>query len=124
MPQILIVEDEIADCDAMAEILGDCGYATLKAHTVDAALAILEETTPDIILSDTMMPAVDGGVLMRIARGDRRLRKVPFVTVSAKAMATDKAEAFAAGASGFIPKPFTAVDLLAEVMRQLARKSA
>ena len=124
MPQILIVDDEIDDCDAMAEILGDCGYATLKAHTVDAALAILEETTPDIILSDTMMPAVDGGVLMRIARGDRRLRKVPFVTVSAKAMARDKAEALATGASGFVPKPFTAVDLLAEVMRQLARKAA
>ena len=124
MPLILIVDDEIAYCDAIAEILGSAGYATLKAHSVEAALTILAGTTPDMILSDTMMPVVDGSELMRKARRDNRLRTIPIVTVSAKAMASDKAEAFAAGATGFISKPFSAAELLAEVMRQLARKAA
>ena len=118
---ILIVDDDVAYCDAMAEILDSAGFATLEANSVEGAVSILAETIPDIILSDTMMPVADGGILMRIVRTDPRLRHLPIVTVSAKAMVSDKAEAFAAGASGFLAKPFSAAELLAEIGRQLAR---
>jgi CheY-like chemotaxis protein len=118
---ILIVDDDSAYCDAIAEILGSAGFRTLKANSVEGAVSILAETTPDMILSDTMMPVADGGILLRIVRTDPRLRHLPVVTVSAKAMVSDKAEAIAAGASGFLAKPFSAAELLAEIGRQLAR---
>src|SRR4030067_577103 len=118
---ILIVDDERAYCDAMAEILASAGFRTLEANSGEAAVSILAETTPDIILSDTMMPVADGGILLRIVRSEPRLRHLPIVTVSAKAMVSDKAEATAAGASGFLAKPFSAAELLAEIGRQLAR---
>jgi CheY-like chemotaxis protein len=119
---ILIVDDDYAYCDAMAEILASAGFRTLKANSVEAAMAILAEIAPDIILSDSMMPVADGGILLRIVGSEPRLRDIPVVTVSARAMASDKAEAFAAGASGFLAKPFSAAELLAEIGRQLARK--
>ena len=118
---ILIVDDDVAYCDAIADILAYAGFRTLKANSVDAAAAILAEITPDIILSDTMMPGTDGGVLLRIVRGALRLRAVPFVTVSARSMPSHRAEALAAGADGFLAKPFTAAELLAEIGRQLDR---
>jgi CheY-like chemotaxis protein len=119
---ILIVDDDSAYCDAIADILAYAGYRTLRANSVDAAAAILAEVTPDIILSDTMMPGADGGILLQVVRSDRRLRKIPVVTVSARAMPSHQAEALAAGASGFLAKPFTAEQLLAEIGRQLDRK--
>src|SRR4030067_900688 len=97
---ILIGDDERAYCDAMAEILASAGFRTLEANSVEAAVSILAETTPDIILSDTMMPVADGGILLRIVRSEPRLRHLPIVTVSAKAMVSDKAEATAAGGRG------------------------
>jgi len=118
---ILIVDDDSAYCDAMAEILAFAGFRTLKANGVEAAVSILAEITPEIILSDTMMPVADGGILLRIVRSEPRLRDLPVVTVSARAMVSDKAEAIAAGASGFLAKPFSAAELLAEIGRQLAR---
>jgi DNA-binding response OmpR family regulator len=119
--RILIVDDDIAYCDAIADILAYAGFRTLKANSVDAAVAILAEITPDLILSDTMMPGTDGRALLRIVRGNCRLRAVPFVTVSARALPSHKSEAIAAGVDGFLAKPFTAAELLAEIGRQLNR---
>jgi len=119
--RILIVDDDVAYCDAIADILSYSGFRTLKANSVDAAIAILAEITPHLILSDTMMPGTDGRVLLRFVRGNSRLRGVPFVTVSARAMPAQRSEALTAGADGFLAKPFAAGDLLAEIGRQLDR---
>jgi CheY-like chemotaxis protein len=119
--RILIVDDDIAYCDAIADILAYSGFRTLKANSVDAAVTILAEIAPDLILSDTMMPGTDGGVLLRFIRGNLRLRAIPVVTVSARALPAQQSEALAAGADGFLAKPFTSAELLAEVGRQLDR---
>ncbi len=119
--RILIVDDDIAYCDAIADILAYSGFRTLRANSVDAAVAILAEITPDLILSDTMMPGTDGRVLLRFVRGNSRLKAVPFVTVSARALPSHRSEALAAGVDGFLAKPFTAGDLLGEIGRQLDR---
>ena len=120
--RILIVDDDVAYCDAIADILAYSGFRTLKANSVDAAVAILAEITPALILSDTMMPGSEGGVLLRFVRGNLRLREIPVVTVSARALPANQSEAFVNGADGFLAKPFTAADLLAEIGRQLDRR--
>ncbi|HET7009171.1 MAG TPA: response regulator [Anaerolineales bacterium] len=119
---ILIVDDDVAYCAAMGEILDSAGFNTLSAFSVNEALWILTDTKPDIILSDTMMPHTDGGSLLRILRRVERFRAVPVVTVSAKAMPSDRAEALAAGANGFLAKPFTARELLDEIGRHVDRR--
>ncbi len=119
--RILIVDDDVAYCDAIADILAYSGFRTFKANSVDAAIAVLAEITPDLILSDTMMPGTDGRALLRFVRGNCRLRAIPFVTVSARALPSHRSEALAAGVDGFLAKPFAAGDLLAEIGRQLDR---
>ena len=119
---ILIVDDDQAYCGAIGEILTSAGYRILMADSVATALSILDKSVPDLILSDTMMPVADGSVLLRAVRSDPRLCAIPYVTVSAKAMIPDRAEAIVTGASGFLAKPFSAAELLAEVGRQMARK--
>src|SRR4030067_2433346 len=98
---ILIVDDDVAYCAAMGEILDSAGFRTLSANSVNEALWVLTDTTPDVILSDTMMPLTDGASLLRILRKVDRFRDIPIVTVSARAMPSDRAEAFAAGAERF-----------------------
>jgi CheY-like chemotaxis protein len=119
---ILIVDDDVAYCAAMGEILDSAGFRTLSANSVNEALWILTDTTPDVILSDTMMPLTDGASLLRILRKVDRFRDIPIVTVSARAMPSDRAEAFAAGANGFLAKPFAARELLDEIGRHLERR--
>ena len=118
---ILIVDDDGAYCAAMGEILNHAGFKTMSANGVEEALLILKDTVPDIILSDTMMPLADGGSFLRIVRSMGRLRHIPVVTVSAKAMTSDRVAALAAGANGFLAKPFAAAELLEEIERHLIR---
>ena len=117
---VLLVDDDLTYCAAIRDILDHEGLRTVVATSTQEALLILAETTPDLILSDTMISAAEGDSLLRILRGVDRLRDIPVVTVSGRAMSLDKAEAFAAGTNDFLAKPFTASDLLAVVRGQLA----
>jgi CheY-like chemotaxis protein len=123
-PVVLIVDDDHAYRDAVAEILMFEGYETLKAWSVEGALAILDRQTPDIILSDTLTSKFNGASVLRAVRSDPRWGQIPVITASANAMVSDKVAAFAAGADGFLAKPFSTVELLAEVGRQLMRSGA
>jgi DNA-binding response OmpR family regulator len=120
-PLVLIVDDDHAYRDAVAEILNFEGYDTRKASSVPAALAILRSMTPDLIISDTLTSKPDGVSMLQAVRSHAAWEVIPLITASANAMLSDKVAAFAAGASGFLPKPFSTVDLLAEVGQQLTR---
>lgn len=120
-PLVLIVDDDHAYRDAVAEILNFEGYDTLRAPSVAAALAILGSTTPDLIISDTLTSKPDGVSMLQAVKSHPAWEVIPLITASANAMLSDKVAAFAAGASGFLPKPFSTMELLAEVGRQLAR---
>ena len=120
-PLVLIVDDDHAYRDAVAEILNFEGYDTRRAPSVASAVSILRSTTPDLIISDTLTSKPDGVSMLQAVKSDPAWEVIPLITASANAMLSDKVAAFAAGASGFLPKPFSTVELLAEVGRQLAR---
>jgi CheY-like chemotaxis protein len=120
-PLVLIVDDDHAYRDAVAEILNFEGYDTRKAATVEGALAILRSVTPDVILSDTLTSKPGGMTMLQAVRGEATWQAIPLITATANAMLSDKVAAFAAGASGFLSKPFSTVELLAELGRQLTR---
>lgn len=108
---VLVIDDEPSFCFAISEILSLSGYEVRQAYTVEQARAILVEIVPDIILTDIMMPGVDGLTFLRQIRRDDRLCRVPAIALSAKAMKADKAAAVAAGANGYLSKPFSAQEL-------------
>ena len=120
-PVVLIVDDDDTYRHAVSEILKYEGYETHDSGSIEGALALLRKKIPDVIVSDTLRSEIDGATMLQAIQADDRFRDIPVITASANAMVSDKAAAFASGASGFLAKPFSAVDLLAEVGLQLVR---
>src|SRR6185503_18669676 len=75
---------------------------------------------PDIILTDVMMPELDGFGLLRAVRNDPRLHSVPVIMLSARAGEESRVEGLTAGADGYLVKPFSARELVARIGGQLA----
>jgi CheY-like chemotaxis protein/GAF domain-containing protein len=86
-----------------------------------SALRLARERKPDLLLSDIMMPGLDGMALLRALRADPRTREVPILLLSARAGEESRVEGLDAGADDYLVKPFTARELLARVKAHLGR---
>jgi CheY-like chemotaxis protein len=116
---ILVVDDEVAYCDAAADMLEAFGYRALKANSAQQAKALLESETPNAILLDVMMPEIDGLTLLAELASNPRFLGIPMIVVSAKAMPADISNAWMAGADGYLCKPYTADELRGVVQHVL-----
>ncbi len=85
----------------------------------EAALKAVRESAPDIVLTDVMMPKLDGLGLLRELRADERLKTVPVILLSARAGEEARVEGMEAGADDYLVKPFSARELLARVEAHL-----
>ena len=86
----------------------------------ESALKSARERRPDLILSDVMMPQMDGFELLRTVRSDKELEGVPVILLSARAGEESRIEGLHAGADDYLVKPFSARELLARVGAHLA----
>jgi CheY-like chemotaxis protein len=111
MPSILLVDDEPDFCAALRDILEAAGFDVYFAPSAGAALSVLEKVTPDLILTDVMMPGIDGLSFVRQVRSRADWSKIKTIVVSAKGMPEDIAAARRAGADAYLTKPFSARDL-------------
>jgi DNA-binding response OmpR family regulator len=109
--RILVVDDEPDFCTALHDILEGDGYDVEQAPNAMAALGLLERILPDLILTDLMMPGMDGLTFLREVRAHGMWKEIPAVVVSAKGTAQDKAAAREAGANAYLTKPFSAREL-------------
>jgi CheY-like chemotaxis protein len=116
MKVILIVDDEV-DITATFAILFELhGFEVLSAPNGLQALDVIEKRTPDIIVSDCMMPIMDGLEFSRRVRGNPATQKIPIVLMSA---APAQHRLGSAEFDLFLKKPFRFNDLLAEVTKLL-----
>jgi signal transduction histidine kinase/DNA-binding response OmpR family regulator len=119
----IVVADDNADMrDYLRRLLGARWTVTVTADG-ERALAAARCARPDLILTDVMMPNLDGFGLLRALRADPELSSVPVVMLSARAGEEARIEGIEAGAAEYLVKPFSARELLARVskMLQLAR---
>jgi DNA-binding response OmpR family regulator len=110
-PTLLLVDDEPDFCAALHDILEAAGYDVHEAPSASIALSILESITPDLILTDIMMPGEDGLSFLRKVRSRPSWSGIRAIVVSAKGMPEDIAAARHAGADGYLTKPFSAREL-------------
>jgi two-component system, sensor histidine kinase and response regulator len=121
MPEtILIVDDTPANLGVLVETLGDAGYQLMVAEDGEEALAQTEQTQPDLILLDVMMPGIDGFETCRRLKARASTRDVPVLFMTALNETTDKVRAFAAGGVDYITKPIEHEEALARVQTHLA----
>ncbi|MDC0707843.1 hybrid sensor histidine kinase/response regulator [Stigmatella sp. ncwal1] len=83
MSLVLIAEDEDAMLDIFAQIVEDMGHRTLRAHNGEEALLLARTQSPNLVVSDHMMPRRTGMDLLHALREDAGLREVPFLLLSA-----------------------------------------
>ncbi len=117
---ILVIDDEEAFCVVVCEILDSLGYNTRQAYDAHQATALLQEITPDLILTDVMMPELDGLTFIRQLRSDPTWSEIPIIIVSAKATKEDREAAKEAGADGYLIKPFSSLELEELITRTLS----
>jgi DNA-binding response OmpR family regulator len=118
-PVILVVEDEANILDPLAYLLERNGLTVESVVDGAAACQRLEETTPNLILLDVMIPNIDGFEVLRTVRAKYSSSELPVVMLSAKGQEADRLKAEALGANDFITKPFSNDDLIRRVRRQL-----
>ncbi len=119
VPRILVVDDERALGDLTAELLRDEGYAVQCAYSGEKALALLRSgPPPDLVLSDVMMPGLDGVQLVTLTRTTLGLTDLPFLLLSATTVPRLRWQHV-----GFMPKPLDVDELLARVRQLLHRRS-
>ena len=109
--RILVVDDSKVMRGVLRKMLGCDGTEVLEAHDGKHALEVLAAEPVDCVVSDWNMPRMKGIELLREVRQDAALAHLPFVMVTAEAMAQNVAEADAARVSAYLTKPFTAEDL-------------
>jgi len=118
-PTILLADDNADMRDYVQRLLSGRFRVITVGNGIDA-LEIARREKPDVILTDVMMPRLDGFGLLRELRGDRNLATLPVIMLSARAGEEARAEGLSAGADDYLIKPFTARELLARIGGTLA----
>lgn len=103
---VLVVDDVPDSLKLVAVALGQCGATVLQATSVAAAMSSVEQTAPDVIISDIGMPNEDGiDVVRRVRALDGATRRVPMVALTAFTSDDDRRRILAAGFDTYLSKP-------------------
>jgi CheY-like chemotaxis protein len=121
-PKILVVEDDTFTQRVVLAALRPRGYDLSTAPDGATALARALVHPPDLVISDVVMPGMDGWSLVRRVRSHHRLALVPFIFLTSLASAEDVLRGFRLGADDYLSKPFLPGELLERVDLVLARR--
>lgn len=120
---ILIVEDSLPQAVFLRRILEKAGYAVVHAGNGVEALDLLELQLPQLIISDVMMPVMDGYTLCQRVKAVERLRPVPFMLLTSLAEPQDIFKGLESGADCYSLKPYDGAKLLERVAVTLAQEA-
>lgn len=118
---ILVAEDEVSQAEILRFNLEDAGYRVTVVHDGQAALKMVEEDTPDLIILDWMMPELSGLKVMRWLRGVDDYKKIPVIMLTARGEEDDKLSSFETGVDDYLVKPYSPSELLARIKAVLRR---
>lgn len=113
---ILAVDDSLTIRELVNFVLGNAGYEVVLAEDGIEGLARLDQIQPDVIITDVNMPRLDGLSFIERAR-EGKAKSTPILVLTTESGAEQKARARAAGATGWIVKPFNPTQLIAAVER-------
>ena len=121
MKKVLVVDDDATLRMALRRYLEKRGYLTQDVASGIEALKLFEQDPPDLVVSDVMMPEMDGFEFCRRLRAIRSGQLVPFIFLSSKGEVEDRVQGHSIGADDYLIKPFEPRELLAKIESQLER---
>ena len=120
--RLLLVDDEPGLRSAVQAYLEDEGFDVTTAVDGEDGFAKAQQMLPDVVISDVMMPRLDGYGLLNKLRSDERLGGTPVIFLTAKGMTADRTQGYLAGVDDYIPKPFDPDELVARVTNVAQRQ--
>jgi response regulator RpfG family c-di-GMP phosphodiesterase len=122
-PVILCVDDEPGNLKLLERTLGSTGYLVISANNGREALEIIGTRKVDLMITDVMMPGIDGFETCRRIKEDEKYRHIPVVMITALGSKTDRIRGIEAGADDFLSKPYDHGEVLARVKMLLRTKN-
>jgi two-component system chemotaxis response regulator CheY len=117
--KVLTVDDSRTIRNMLLVTLNNAGFETIQAEDGIEGLEVLEESNPDVIVTDINMPRMDGYGFIEGVRANPEFRTVPILVLTTESSPEKKMRAREAGATGWIVKPFNP-DTLVEAIRRVA----
>ena len=121
MPAVLVVDDDQAITDLLRNILSRQGFEVETAANGNEGLSIAGQKVFDLIISDLMMPQLDGLGLLAKLQADNELKNIPVILLTAVDEIDKKINAWDAGVSAYMTKPFSEQEVLAVVEAMLKK---
>ncbi|HIK18107.1 MAG TPA: response regulator transcription factor [Leptolyngbyaceae cyanobacterium M33_DOE_097] len=122
--QLLLVDDEPGLREAVQAYLEDSGYTVDVASNARDGLDLARQKLPDLIITDIMMPQVDGYQFLKQLRDDPQFKTLPVVFLTARGMTSDRIQGYNAGCDAYLSKPFDPDELVAIVQNLLEKQLA
>lgn len=117
--RVMTVDDSKTMRDLVGQTLRSAGFVVSEAEDGRKALAALDATSVDVVITDLNMPHMDGVALIRALRATAKYRSVPILMLTTESDASKKLEGKSAGATGWLVKPFDPQKLI-DVVRRVA----
>ena len=124
LARLLLVDDEPGLREAVQAYLEDSDSSVEVASNARDGWELLQQINPDLVISDIMMPQVDGYQFLKQVREDPRYKSLPVVFLTAKGMTGDRIQGYQAGCDAYLSKPFDPDELVAIITNLLARRAA
>ena len=124
LPKILVVEDDADLLHMIKTMLQTVGEITLAKDGQEALDLLKNGFRPDVIVTDLMMPRMDGLTLAKTLKNDPNIGNIPLVMLTAKSGPMDMITGINAGARHYVTKPFKAADLIDKVKKALMSRRA
>ncbi|MFW2351022.1 response regulator transcription factor [Qipengyuania sp.] len=123
MPKILIADDDDILLDLVRVRLESAGHTVVVAKDGQAALDMLDETSPDAVILDAMMPVLGGQEVLQKIRSNPELTSLPIMMLTARKGEDDVVAFLKSGANEYLPKPFMPQELLLRLDMMLRNAS-
>jgi putative two-component system response regulator len=120
----LVVVDDNPEVLKLMKLLLEDEFDLHLASSGEEALTLIRDKMPDVVISDVMMPGMDGHALTRRIKSDESLKHIPIILVTARSGAEMLNEGIEAGADDYLPKPFDSVELKARIRNLLRMRRA
>jgi DNA-binding NarL/FixJ family response regulator len=122
--QLLLVDDEPGLREAVQAYLEDSGFTVDVASNAREGLDLARQKLPDLVITDIMMPQVDGYQFLKQLREEPQFKTLPIVFLTARGMTADRIQGYNAGCDAYISKPFDPDELVAVVKNLLEKQAA
>ena len=121
-PQLLLVDDDLAQRRMLRRVLEPCGYDLFEAEDGRSALEVLSQREIDVVILDKRMPGIDGDEVCRRVRNELKLALLPILMLTGAGRQDELSSSLSAGASDFLRKPYNLHELRSRIASSLSFK--